>query len=372
MQLMRSLQEVPMITNKRTISYNDQYLRCQGLCPQKCAFFDIETTGFRANTSHLYLIGAAVWQMEDTWLIFQWMGERPQEETVLLRSFADFMKNYDTILHFNGDRFDIPYLEEKYEQYQIPSPFSEKKSVDLYQDFRPLKSFLKLERMNQKSLETFLGLNRDDQYDGGQLIPLYREFCKTFCEETLGLLLLHNQEDVAGMFTLTSLYGYVSVFQNSISPLSGELLTNRNGCQELLLSFSLPVPVPVPVSHSLERGYLTLQKNTGKLLIPILQDTLYYFFPDYKNYYYLPQEDQAIHKNVAAYVDKQYRQPAKASNCYIKQEGRFLPQPKDYFTPAFRRSHKDAFSWFLWKDEYLQDSEFLKNYPKLLLESLGN
>lgn len=361
-----------MITNKRRISYQDQYLRCQGLCPENCAFFDIETTGFRANTSHLYLIGAAVRQDTDTWLIFQWMAESPQEETVLLRSFADFLKNYATILHFNGNRFDIPYLEEKYEQYQIPSPFFEKKSVDLYQDFRPLKSFLKLERMNQKTLETFLGLNRNDQYDGGQLIPLYREFCKTFSEKNLGLLLLHNQEDVAGMLTLTSLYSYVSFFQSPLSLPSGELVTNRNGSRELLLSFSLPVPVPVPISHPLKPGYLTLQKNTGKLLIPILQDTLYYFFPDYKNYYYLPQEDQAIHKNVAAYVDKQYRQPAKASNCYIKQEGCFLPQPKDCFTPAFRRSHKDTFSWFLWKEEYLQDPDFFKKYSELLLENLGD
>lgn len=365
-----------MITNKRKISYSEQYLCSRGLSPDTCVFFDIETTGFKASTSQLYLVGAAFRSPQSTaeasreWTICQWMAENAREEAELLREFAAFLQGFETLLHFNGKRFDIPYMEEKYGQHQLASPFSQLKSVDLYQDFRPLKSFLKLERMNQKSLELFLGLERDDKYDGGKLIPVYREFCKTRSQEALGLLLLHNQEDVSGMFTLTSLYGYLNFLQDNHRQPSARLLTGKNGRQELLLSFPLKTPVPVPVSHASDWGYLTIKENTGKLLLPVSEGTFYYFFPDYKNYYYLPQEDQAIHKSVASYVDKQYRQPAKADNCYTKKYGCFLPQPNGLFSPVFRRSYQDPVQWFSWEDALLQNPEKLTLYLNTLLSQM--
>lgn len=312
------------------------------------------------------------------------------------------MTDFDTVIQFNGNRFDIPYLEEKYEQYQLASPFAKKTSIDLYQDFRPLKTFLTLERMNQKSLEVFLGLERDDQYDGGRLIAVYREYCKTENEELLHLLLLHNREDVSGMFTLTALYGYLNFLQHPLeapdslssadtlsgidgsanpsadsdytashaAAISAELLTAKDGSMELLFTFELKTPVPVPVSKMLDYGYLTLKKSTGKLLIPVLNDTLYYYFPNYRDYYYLPQEDQAIHKSIAAYVDKQYRKQARADTCYIRQSGRFLPQPEELFTPALRRCYTDKMRWFSLNDEFLLDKEKLSAYLNSLLSIL--
>ena len=369
-----------MITNKTTVTYSEQYLLSRGISPETSIFFDIETTGFKAGYSHLYLIGAAFRcpdnQFADVsvWEVRQWMTERPQEEIQLLRIFAEFLKSYDTILHFNGNRFDIPYLEEKYDQYGLPSPFTGLTSVDLYQDFRPLKSFLRLDHMNQKSLELFLGLERDDKYDGGKLIPVYREFCKTGSSRLLKLLLLHNQEDVSGMFTLTQFYGYLDFFDlanpEHLSRIFAEVLENRDGTRSMLLTFPLKTPVPVPVSRRSEFSYLTINKSTGKLLLPMLEDTLYYFFSDYKNYYYLPQEDQAIHKSVAAYVEKEYRQPARKENCYTRQYGLFLPQTEELFTPAFRRSYGDTLSWFAWDDSFLQDTSRLSVYLGALLSGI--
>lgn len=410
-----------MIINETTVTYSEQYLLSRGISPDSSVFFDIETTGFKAGYSHLYLIGVAFRDPlsgssdekcstsslntpeapgNGTWIIRQWMAERPQEETKLLRAFSEFLQPYDTILHFNGKRFDIPYLEEKYEQYGLESPFVGLKSVDLYQDFKPLKSFLKLDHMNQKSLEVFLGLNRDDQYDGGKLIPVYRDFCKTGCDEKLHLLLLHNQEDVSGMFTLTSFYGYLDFFSlaagssgelvstasslaagsseelvfaasSAFPDLSVELLENQDGTRNILFTFGLKTPVPVPVSHSYEFGYVTLNNSTGKLMVPMLEDTLYYFFEDYKNYYYLPQEDQAIHKSVAAYVDKQYRQQAKKENCYTRQQGLFLPQPTEFLSPAFRRDYKDTLNWFLWKEEDWAEPEMWARYLSSLIRGIS-
>lgn len=363
-----------MIIKTELITCKEQYWSVRGIDPYSCIAFDIETTGFRATSSHLYLIGAATLLSAEAsasqWKITQWFAERPQEEAALLRAFSEFVQPYTVILHFNGDRFDLPYLEEKYAQYGLPAPFGTKESVDLYRDFRPLKSFLKLEHMNQKSLERFLGLDREDIYDGGKLISVYRSFCKTGSEEELRLLLLHNAEDVTGMLTLTALYGYLDFLQKDFSCENAKILTSKSGQRELLLSFSLRYPLSKAISIPSRFGYLTLKDAAGKLLIPFQEDTFYYYFTDYKNYYYLPQEDQAIHKSVSAYVDKQYRQPAKADNCYIKKQGWFLPQPSEEIAPAFRRSYQDPLRWFSPEDTFFRNADLLRDYLNLLLQAI--
>ena len=41
-------------------------------------FYDIETTGLSRNSTFLYLIGV-IYYTGETWQMFQWMGESPQQ-----------------------------------------------------------------------------------------------------------------------------------------------------------------------------------------------------------------------------------------------------------------------------------------------------
>ena len=52
-------------------------------------FVDIETTGFTAKSSSLYLIGTAFYT-EGSWQIRQWFCENPIEEAALLSDFFAF------------------------------------------------------------------------------------------------------------------------------------------------------------------------------------------------------------------------------------------------------------------------------------------
>ena len=52
-------------------------------------FLDIETTGFLAASSTLYLIGCAYYT-EGNWIIRQWFAQTPDEEAELLKAFFDF------------------------------------------------------------------------------------------------------------------------------------------------------------------------------------------------------------------------------------------------------------------------------------------
>ena len=81
-------------------------------------FFDIETTGFTPNSSSLYLIGV-VYHQSGSWQLKQWFADSMAAEQELLTSFFDFITKYKTLVHFNGDSFDIPYLKKCAAQYGI-------------------------------------------------------------------------------------------------------------------------------------------------------------------------------------------------------------------------------------------------------------
>ena len=87
----------------------------------------------------------------------------------------------------------------------------------------------------------------------------------------------------------------------------------------------------------------------------------------YKNYYYIPLQDCAIHKHVASYLDPRERIPAKATTCYQRHRGLFLPQEKALFKPVFQESyHSDSF-WFECTQQFMNSPSLLCLYIKSLI-----
>ncbi len=357
-----------MITTSCLRPFNDRHLRYRTPHPEQCAFFDIETTGFKASASHLYLIGLGIPTPEGC-RITQFLAEKPTEESMLLRAFARLLQPYQTVITFNGARFDIPYLKEKYAMYGLDDPFDLKESIDIYRDIRPLRSFLSLDHMNQKSMEAFIGLRRDDTYDGGRLIPVYRKFTGTGAENLRHLLLLHNFEDICGMLALTALYAYPAAL--TFRPSDVQIHTETD--ESVSLTFALPLPVPVALVSRQEAFTLLLSDDSARITVKPVRGQLLYFFDNYKDYYYLPEEDQAVHKDVAVYVDKNHRQKATAGNCYIRQKGLFYPQVGEHYTPALRRSFEDTLRYFLPPSDLTesQQNAFYAEYAALLLSSIA-
>ena len=70
----------------------------------------------------------------------------------------------------------------------------------------------------------------------------------------------------------------------------------------------------------------------------------------------------AIHKSVATFVDKEYREKAKACNCYNRKEGLFLPQKDLVMQPFFLKTHKDKVSYFELTEDFLTSDVMLKRY----------
>ncbi|MBQ1377770.1 MAG: ribonuclease H-like domain-containing protein, partial [Lachnospiraceae bacterium] len=77
--------------------------------PEKVLFFDIETTGLSASDSAVYLIGCLYYK-EGSWHFSQFLTESLSDELPVLKAFFQLAEAFDTLVHFNGDAFDIRFL----------------------------------------------------------------------------------------------------------------------------------------------------------------------------------------------------------------------------------------------------------------------
>ena len=354
--------------------------------PEKILFMDIETTGFAARSSVLYLIGCIVCEGRQLKLI-QYFAEKPDDEENVLSAFLELCRKKQVLIHYNGNNFDIPYLKHKCSSYGHEQPFDTMEGVDIYKRVMPYKQILRVDNLKQKTMEQFLDINREDRYNGGELINVYREYVadavrlekqgllggfeetallKKQADQKLKLLLLHNADDMRGMLSLISLLSYADIFlqPNKITRISAKKVTEPTGAVHLFLLMRLRLtsapPKPLVV---MKKGIRLAVEGTELTLdIPITEGELKYFYGNFKEYYYLPDEDTALHKSVASFVSPEHRVQATAQNCYTRKEGQFLPEFDLMFEPIFRQSYDKPQLYFELTDELKHSPEMLHQY----------
>lgn len=347
------------------LDINIDYISSTGYKQDEILFFDIETTGFAAAKTTLYLIGC-VYYRDTKWNYLQWFADSEDSEYDILSAFLEFIEPYKALVHYNGDGFDIPYIQKKAEQYRLKTCFQTKDSIDIYKRIAKLKPLFKLDNMKQKTIELFLGIDRDDQYQGGELITAYHLYVNNHDPELENALLLHNHDDIVGMTKLLPLLSYTCFITNLYDITSVSIVPTHdiNGVpgKDVIIELKLPAPVPVRVSYGKGSFYLTVYEDHAKLTVKAYTDELKYFYKNYKDYYYLPDEDRSIHKSVAFYVDKNFRTKAKAANCYSKKTGCFLPQYEEIIEPYFKIDYYDKITYFEVTEEFTSNTENIDKY----------
>lgn len=334
-------------------------------------FFDIETTGFAAKNSKLYLIGIVyATDLNGNFEYIQFFAEKEEEEALVLFHFFNVIKNFKNIVHFNGNGFDIPYILTKCQSYNMPFNFNCFTGYDLYKEAQKYKTYFKTENLKQKTLEEFFGIFREEKYSGRELINLYYEFLEAQTnskkEKLAALLVLHNLQDIRGMLSLLGIYSYSCAFEGGFT-FDSYVMNEFKGYdhhikKELFMNFTLIHSVPVKISGGNDVFYFCMNEKSCKIRVFIRTDELKFFYPDFKNYYYLPKEDFAIHKSVSFYVDKDYRTQAKAATCYSKKSGCFLPEYEEIICPYFKAEYNDKILYFEADPEFLSDEKKLKDY----------
>lgn len=313
-------------------------------------FFDIETTGFAVKNTTLYLIGA-LWYEDNHIRMIQWFNENGSSEKELLAAFDTFCMDFTHLVHFNGLGFDLPYLRQKADLSGIPFSADKKPvQIDILKEIRSYKKIFMLDNMKQVSIEHYLGIQREDIYTGKELIPIYQQYITKPDTGKEELLLQHNHDDLLGLLQISPILNYKTFFEHI------EICDIKLNADKVLtvdFTYSQSAFLPKRISLSADKIYLNAFEQKAILQLPIIHDTLMYYFKDFKNYYYLPKEDMAIHKSVASYVDPDNRKKATKSTCYIKKA--------DAFIPCYLLDSYDAFKFSITDNRNYQTLDSLLN-----------
>ncbi len=346
----------------------DAYVR---VSKEQVCIFDIETTGFSPKVSSLYLIGALWYDSgSNTFCTRQWFADDYISETELIQSFTEFLRGFSTLIHYNGTGFDLPYIEKKCKILELPSPFDNIQSLDIFKEIRPFKTLFDAPNLKLFTAEKLVGFLRKDLLSGKDCIETYSQFMqkKYFKDNSKEVecnkLLLHNQEDLMGAWHCIKLLAF---------HIPGAFCQVEEFDTNIRISYHRAIAVPFPVEIEISPSF-TLRFEDRKIyvLIQLYHGELCHFFQNYKDYYYLPEEDTAIHKSVGAYVEKEFREQAKASTCYTKKADVFLPVPESYHhdqTLFFRKEYKAKERYIIWDAKTKQDSSFFEEILSILMVS---
>ncbi len=339
---------------------------------ERLLFFDIETTGFAARNTTLYLIGV-LWYEHDSIKICQWFNEDGKSEAELLSAFETFCRHFSILIHFNGTGFDLPYLKQKAKLLQTAFTADNRLcQFDILKEIRSYKNIFNLDNMKQVSIEHYLKIDRDDTYTGGELVHIYQRYIARPDNEKEQLLLLHNHDDLLGMPQISQILNYKAFFEHLTANdicLQSAALNDKKDTLTIIFHYPDYAYLPNRIIYFKNGLYINASGQKANLQIPVIEDTLKHFFQDYKNYYYLPVEDTAIHKSVAAFVDSDHKRKTTKSTCYVKKTDAFIPCFSKENTDIFQYDANDKTPYQLLNSILSNDSQALADYVILCLKS---
>ncbi|GMQ61809.1 ribonuclease H-like domain-containing protein [Vallitalea maricola] len=362
-----------MIIINKNIDIDTDILKRRYCDLDNLLFFDIETTGFSYRKNIVYLIGCIYFANGKPTMI-QWLAENENDEYAVLYEFIKFSNDFKRIIHYNGTSFDIPFITKKALLYKIDNNLSYIENIDIYKLVRPCKHVLNLENCKLKTIEKYLGIFRKDTFTGGELIRQYIDFTESKSDIEKTNLLLHNEEDLIGLIKVLKILDYVDTY-NNLKHNNISYKVNDIDISELIMTIHLSANTEVPFDYSFtfDNYYIHIKHKKLFIKIRLLNDELKFFFDNYKDYYYIHSEDQAVHKYVAKYIDKSNKTKATSETCYIKKRGIFIPLLDTYIVKnekIFYLSKNNKTKYVQLQDDIHNNTSFTDNLCTSILKSL--
>lgn len=154
---------------------------------------DIETLGF--SSVPIILIGLARIK-DNNILIDQYLSRNMKEEPAMLMALVRCLRKNDTIITFNGGRFDIPFIEERFSFHRIKESLYTK----THHDALPLSRHAwkkKLPNCKLGTLEKYiLGLERKDDIPSRSVPNFYNAYIRQKNVGPLVPIISHNKQDL--------------------------------------------------------------------------------------------------------------------------------------------------------------------------------
>jgi len=170
---------------------------------QNAIFLDTETTGLAGGTgTYAFLVGLGAFE-GNAFTVTQYLMRDYNEEPAQLYLLNEEFAKADTIISFNGRRFDVPLLQTRFAMARAGfTNLQEQGQLDLLQPARRLWRH-KLASCSLNSLErNLLGIKRVGDIAGFEIPQRYFEYLKTGRPHLLQVIVEHNVIDIISMVTL--------------------------------------------------------------------------------------------------------------------------------------------------------------------------
>ncbi len=211
--------------------------------PSDSFVFDIETTGLSPKFCKVILIGI-LFNKDNKTIIKQYFAQTEDDEKDLLLAFINDISTFDTHITFNGLAFDIPFLNSRFNKYNIDFELNKNDDIDILNIVRPFKGLLSLSDCKLKTIEKYIGISREDTISGKESVKLYKEFVSSKSDDLKSKILLHNYEDI---YYLGYLYKIKDILEEKLKPI---VINNK----DLFLKL-------IPLSFKINNSKLTLKYN---------------------------------------------------------------------------------------------------------------
>ena len=173
---------------------------------ENTCFLDIETTGLNRYKDIIYLIGILYFNpRENSWVLDQYFANNLNEEKEVLKELSSNITNFDKIITYNGDYFDLPFIKQRLKHYKLNYQFPTISSFDLHQYIKKYRFLFDLPNLKLKTIERELGFIREDKYSGLDCIDFYYDYIKSKNPMLKENILRHNHDDLAHMLDIISI-----------------------------------------------------------------------------------------------------------------------------------------------------------------------
>ncbi|PHV71169.1 hypothetical protein CS063_07515 [Sporanaerobium hydrogeniformans] len=276
---------------------------------------DIETTGLIGRRDTLISLGITYKETTGTLLYRQWVAEKQSEEKELLLAFLEWAKSFKTFYSYNGNSFDWPFIRARLIYHAIEDTLLEN-----YR-FLDLKKLLKKISPIRQELEKLLGFTRQSTLTGKELVKLYTLYEKTHVANYLKLLLDHQKDELLSLGLLYALYQLLSHLE--------ETTISSTEKQDDFIILFLELREQLISTFYINSPYFYIEGKSGqnRLLLRFKCQTLllYHYLSPAKDYYFIPSQNQLIHKSIAQFIPAEMKQKVKKDACYLTKTSSFLP-----------------------------------------------
>jgi uncharacterized protein YprB with RNaseH-like and TPR domain len=183
----------------------------ENLCASEdICYFDIETTGLSRDLDHIFMI-SLLKAVNNSLTLTQLLCDDVTQEDDCIRGFFTHIGSCNTLAHFGGTSFDIPFIKAKLSSYSLPYGFDGYTCFDVGRGLKPFQLQLGCSDMRQLTVENIAGFERDDTVKPQLIMSLYARyigyrklagFDMAFApelEEYRSLLLGHARNDLLGL-----------------------------------------------------------------------------------------------------------------------------------------------------------------------------